>query len=97
MLSNNTSLIPLLSAPEGNLNFKDSGSTPPLKKSLIIIMETPHASSASPKHMCQVVDKVTVFLHGSKSKRSLLSPNNSCSLCQSQGRENTLLQAVPLC
>lgn len=32
MLSNNTSLIPLLSAPEGNLSFKDSDSTPSSEK-----------------------------------------------------------------
>lgn len=34
---------------------------------------------------------------GLKAGEVFLSPNNSCSLCQSQGRENTALQAVLLC
>lgn len=32
MLSNNTSLIPLPSVPEGNLSFQDSGFIPSSKK-----------------------------------------------------------------
>lgn len=54
-------------------------------------METPQASSASLKHTCQVVDKVTVFLHGPESMESFFySQIIPAVLTRARGRKNHL-------
>lgn len=105
MFSNNASLIPLPSAPEGDLSFQDSSFyPPPPRKSLILIIETPHdASSALPKRTCRGVDKVAVCLCGAERKKSFIlfyffnPQNHPYRPHQSQEEKNIPLQTVPVC
>lgn len=76
MLSNNTSLIPLPSAPEGNLSFHNLGLIPSSEKVIDIDCGDSACLLTSLKHLSQVVDKMTVFLHGAACKENFFTPNN---------------------